>query len=137
MSAGLMRLDTKVPDNLPRCKEPGLYLTDVVASAGSKNAFERRRKLMAAMSRRAMLTNILPGAVVAVAGVGTIGWAVAPEAADAMPLAIAKGNHFEVDDLAVKAQVVVVNPSRRRGRRRQRWVCWWHRGRRRCGWRWV
>ena len=21
--------------------------------------------------------------------------------------------------------------------RRRRWVCWWHRGRRRCGWRWV
>ena len=42
---------------------------------------------MAAMSRRAMLTNILPGAVVAVAGVGTIGWAVAPNGADAMPYA--------------------------------------------------
>ena len=70
---------------------------------------------MAAMSRRAMLTNILPGAVVAVAGVGTIGWAVAPEVADAMPLAIAKGNHVKVDDLAVKAQVVVVQsePSSR------------------------
>ena len=96
---------------------------------------------MVTMSRRAMLTNILPGAVIAVAGVGAIGWAVAPEAADAMPLAIVKGNHFEVDDLAVKAQVVVVHPGRHRhrhrGRRRQRWVCWWHRGRRRCGWRWV
>jgi hypothetical protein len=22
-------------------------------------------------------------------------------------------------------------------RRRRRWVCWRHRGRRRCGWRWV
>ena len=93
---------------------------------------------MDAMSRRAMLTNILPGAVVAVAGVGTIGWVVAPEVVDAMPLAIAKGNNVKVDDdLVVKAQVVVVNPSRRRGRRRRRWVCWWHRGRRRCGWRWV
>ena len=92
---------------------------------------------MDAMSRRAMLTNVLPGAVVAIAGVGTIGWAVAPEVADAMPLAIAKGNHVKVDDLVVKAQVVVVNPGRRRGRRRRRWVCWWHRGRRRCGWRWV
>jgi len=90
---------------------------------------------MDAMSRRAMLTNVLPGAVVAIAGVGTIGWAAAPEGADAMPLAIVKGNHVEVDDLVVKAQVVVVNPSRRR--RRRRWVCWWHRGRRRCGWRWV
>jgi hypothetical protein len=51
-----------------------------------------------------------------------------------MPLAMAKGNHVEVEDLAVKAQVVVVHPRRRR---RRRWVCWWHRGRRRCGWRWV
>lgn len=34
-----------------------------------------------------------------------------------------------------KAQVVVVDPRRRR-RRRRRWVCWWHRGRRTCGWRW-
>ena len=92
---------------------------------------------MIAMSRRAILTNILPGAVVAVAGVGTIGWAVAPEVADAMPLAIAKRNHVKVDDPVVKAQAVVVHPSRRRGRRRRRWVCWWHRGRRRCGWRWV
>lgn len=32
-----------------------------------------------------------------------------------------------------KAQVVVVGPRRRR---RRRWVCWWHRGRRVCGWRW-
>ena len=92
---------------------------------------------MTAMSRRAMLTKVLPGAAVAIAGVGAIGCAVAPEAADAMPLAIAKGNQVKVDDLVVKAQVVVVNPSRRRGRRRRRWVCWWHRGRRRCGWRWV
>src|SRR6185295_12591859 len=98
----------------------------------SKKAFKRRRKLMDAMSRRAMLTNILPGAVVAVAGVGTIGWAVAPEVADAMPLALTKGNHFKVDDLVEKAQVVVVHPRRRRGRRGRRWVCWWHRGRRRC-----
>jgi hypothetical protein len=21
--------------------------------------------------------------------------------------------------------------------RRRRWICWWHRGRRRCGWRWI
>jgi len=80
---------------------------------------------MDAMSRRAMLTNILPGAVIAVAGVGTIGWAVAPEVADAMPLALTKGNHFKVDDLVEKAQVVVVHPNRRRGRRGRRWVCWW------------
>jgi hypothetical protein len=113
-----------------------LHLTNVVASAALEKAFGQGRKFMAAMSRRAILTNVLPGAVVAIAGVGTIGWAVAPEVADAMPLAVAKGNHFKVDDLVEKAQVVVVHPGRRRGRRGRRWVCWWHRGRRRCGWRW-
>src|SRR5437879_1575075 len=88
-----------------------LRLTNVVALQRSKKAFGQGRKFMAAMSRRAVLTNILPGAVVAIAGVATIGWAVAPEVADAMPLAIAKGNHVKVDDLVEKAQVVV-HPSR-------------------------
>ena len=90
---------------------------------------------MDAMSRRAMLTKVLPGAAVAIAGVGAIGWAVAPEAADAMPVAIAKGNNLKVDNPVVKAQAVIVNP-RRHSRRGRRWVCWWHRGRRHCGWRW-
>src|SRR3954468_17628588 len=72
-----------------------------------KSHSDKGRKLMAAMSRRVILTNIVPGAVVAIAGVGTIGWAVAPEVADAMPLAIAKGNHAKVDDLVEKAQAVV------------------------------
>jgi hypothetical protein len=88
---------------------------------------------VAAMSRRAMLTNVLPSAVVAIAGVGTIGWVIAPEVAGAVPLGISKGSRFQADDLIEKAQVVVVGPSRRRGRRRR--VCWWRRGRRVCGWR--
>jgi hypothetical protein len=43
----------------------------------------------------------------------------------------------ESHELFEKAQVVVAHPSRRRGwgRRRRRWVCWWRRGRRICGWR--
>jgi len=57
---------------------------------------------MAAMSRRTMVMNILPGAAVAIAGVGTIGWAVAPEVAHATPLGIAKGSHVKVDDLVEK-----------------------------------
>jgi hypothetical protein len=55
------------------------------------------------MSRRAMLTNVLPGAVVAIAGVGTIGWVIAPEVAEAVPLGIAKGSRFQADDLIEKA----------------------------------
>jgi len=54
---------------------------------------------MDAMSRRAMLMNVLPGAVVAIAGVGTIGWAVAPEVAEAIPLGIAKGSHVKVSSV--------------------------------------
>ena len=88
---------------------------------------------MAAMSRRAVLTNTLPGAVVAIAGVATIGWAVAPQVAGAIPSGIVNGSHVGIDDLVQKAQVVVVGPRRRR--RHRRWVCWWHRGRRICGWR--
>jgi hypothetical protein len=40
----------------------------------------------------------------------------------------------DLDGFIERAQVVVVNPRRRRHRR---WVCWWRRGRRVCGWRWV
>ena len=88
---------------------------------------------MAAMNRRTMIMDILPGAAVAIVAVGTVGWTVAPEIADATPLGIAKGAHNKMDDdLVQKAQVVVVGPRRRRHRRR---VCWWHRGRRVCGWR--
>ena len=92
---------------------------------------------MTAMSRRNLIMNILPGAMVAVAGAGTITWAVAPEAANAVPLGVAKGDHMKVEDLVQEAQVVVVGPHRRRHRRRhhRRWVCWWRRGRRICGWR--
>jgi hypothetical protein len=82
-----------------------------------------------AMSRRTMLTDILPGAAVAIAGVATVGWVITPKAADAMPLGIAKTNGAKVDELVQRAQVVVVGPRRRRRR------CWWHRGRRVCGWR--
>jgi hypothetical protein len=88
---------------------------------------------MAAMSRRTMIMDILPGAAVAVVAVGTVGWAVAPETADAMPLGLTKGARISMDDEPVhQAQAVVVGPRRRR---RRRWVCWWRRGRRVCGWR--
>jgi hypothetical protein len=65
-----------------------------------------------------------------------------PEAAEAMPLAISKDAAPKIEDMVEKAQVVVVGPGpRRRDRRRwrrrsRRWVCWWSRGRRVCGWRW-
>jgi hypothetical protein len=93
-----------------------------------------------AMSRRILIMDILPGAMVAIAGVGTIACAVAPEPANAVPLGASKAGQMKVDDLEEAQVVVVGSPHRRHHRRRRRrhhrrWVCWWHRGRRICGWR--
>ena len=88
---------------------------------------------MTAMSRRFLITKTLPGAAVAIAGIGTIAWTVTPDVAEAVPLAVSRGVPLKVEDLVEKAQVIVV-PRRHR---RRRWVCWWRRGRRVCGWRWV
>jgi len=81
---------------------------------------------MTGIDRRNMVGLMLGGAVLAVSGlaltataraVGAVGSVVPPE----------------TEALAEKAQVVVVGPRRRRGRR---WRGWWRRGRRVCGWRW-
>jgi hypothetical protein len=42
-----------------------------------------------------------------------------------------------LDDWIIKAQAMVVRPLPRRRPRRRVWRCWWNRGRRVCGWRWV
>jgi hypothetical protein len=78
---------------------------------------------MNAPTRRAFL-GLARNALAAVA-VGTIG-ARFIEAAEAMPAADL-GQAVTPPDLVTQVQ----------WRRRRRWVCWWHRGRRRCGWRWV
>ena len=81
------------------------------------NTMDRRKFLLAALG-----------------GVGA-GLALASGAAEAAPLAIgeAAGLAASLKDDIQPAQAVIV-----RGRPRQRrWVCWWHRGRRVCGWRWV
>ena len=87
-------------------------------------------------NRRAMVRGILCGA--AVVGVGLT---LPPGAAEAMPtdagLANAPGGLIE--DAQWSTQHWRHGSTwhgnywnRRRGRR---WVCWWHRGRRVCGWR--
>jgi hypothetical protein len=83
---------------------------------------------MAAIDRRALLRDILPGAAVATVAVATAGWAVTPKVAEAVPLAPLNTGAATFNDLVEKAQW-----------RRRRWVCWWSRSRRRrvCGWRWV
>jgi hypothetical protein len=91
---------------------------------------------MAAIDRRTLLREVLPGAVVVAVGVTTAGFVFMPKVADAVPLAMDKANALKVDPFAEKAQFVV-GPRRRRWRRGgRRWVCWWRRGRRVCGWRW-
>jgi hypothetical protein len=82
---------------------------------------------MKVIDRRTVLTAVLCGAAVT-----TLGLAVAPSAAEAIPLAMGEAGAAKTGSLVEKAVVVVVHP-RRRGRR---WRCWWHRGRRVCGWRW-
>jgi hypothetical protein len=80
---------------------------------------------MKTIDRRRLVRGILLGAAAA-------GLALAPGAATPMPLDDRLPG--ALDDWVEKAQVVVVNPGRRR---RRVWRCWWNRGRRVCGWRWV
>ena len=63
------------------------------------------------------------------------GLALAPVAAHALPLGAGETGKLadRLADDVQRAQVMVVH----RRPRRRRWVCWWHRGRRVCGWRWM
>jgi hypothetical protein len=89
---------------------------------------------MTAIDRRAMLRDILPGALVATVGVAAVGLTITPEAAESMPIEAGDLlNTEKAEDLDARAQVVVVGGRRRRRRR----VCFWRRGRRVCVWRWV
>lgn len=82
---------------------------------------------MEAIDRRRMLQYVLCGAAAATAGL-----ALTCGEVEAMPLALEKDLAARADTRVEQAQVVVVHPRRRR----RRWVCWWSRGRRVCGWRW-
>jgi hypothetical protein len=94
-----------------------------------KKRTKNRRKPMEPTDRRGALRTILQGAAI-----GTVAFALLPNAADAVPLALEKSLAETAGSLVEEAQVVVAGPRRRR--RRRRWVCWWRRGRRVCGWRW-
>ena len=83
---------------------------------------------MKEIDRRSVLTGILCGAAVA-----TVGLAIMPKTAKSLPLADMKAGDAKPQDLVEEARVAVhVHPRRRH----RRWRCWWHRGRRVCGWRW-
>jgi hypothetical protein len=90
---------------------------------------------MNAPTRRAFL-GFAQGAVAA-AAVGAIGVRFI-SSAEAMPVAANLGRAAITTDLATQAQWGPPHgPGWGRSRpRRRRWVCWWHRGRRHCGWRW-
>ena len=87
------------------------------------------------LNRRAMMRGILCGA--AVVGVGL---ALPPGVAEAMPIDAGFANTPDglIEDVQWHGNNWHGNNwhgnnwNRRRGRR---WVCWWHRGRRVCGWR--
>jgi hypothetical protein len=85
---------------------------------------------MELIDRRGFARVILVGAAVAAAGL-----AAGPVAAIAMPLDDRIPG--ALDDWIEKAQAVVVTSGPRRRPRRRVRRCWWQRGRRVCGWRWV
>ena len=91
--------------------------------------------MMDTPNRRAFLG--LAKNAVAAAAIGTIGVRFIA-VAEAMPIAPELGQTAGPSDLLTRTQWgPPPHPGwgRRRPRRR-RWVCWWHRGRRRCGWQW-
>ena len=84
---------------------------------------------MKEIDRRSVLTGIICGAVIASAGL-----TVMPKAAKSLPVGAIKGGALKPQALVEEARVTVhVHPRRRHHHRR--WRCWWHRGRRVCGWR--
>jgi hypothetical protein len=105
--------------------------------------FEGRVEHMSAISRRTFLSEILPGAIVATASVASIGL-ITLNTAEALTLATS--NAVRPESLVKDVQATTVDPRgphhrrwgpRRRdpNRRPNRWTCWQHRGRNRCGWR--
>ena len=80
---------------------------------------------MKTIDRRGFARAVLFGA--AAAGLG-----LASGAATAMPLDASVPD--ALDGVIEKTQW---GPPPRRRHRRRVWRCWWHRGRRVCGWRWV
>src|SRR5262245_28771574 len=99
-------------------------------------------RTMNPIDRRTLLRQILPGAAAAAVGVvavATGGGGALMSDAEAMPLARDKASPLEteVEQLFQKTQAVIVVPPRRRRVRRRVWQCWWYRGRRVCGYRWI
>ena len=72
--------------------------------------------------------SILMGALVGALGV-TVSMSLLPDAAQATSLSLARAGMVKPEGLVEKARVTIhVHPRRHHH-------CWWHRGRRVCGWR--
>jgi hypothetical protein len=84
------------------------------------------------LNRRALVRGILCGA--AVVGVGL---ALPSGAAEAMPVDASLANAPEglIEDVQWGPPPRHWHGNNWHGRRGRRWVCWWNRGRRVCGWR--
>ena len=86
---------------------------------------------MEAISRRRFVVALLCGVAVATVGSGFM-----PNAARAIPLADFKPEAPNHNGLVEQARVTVhVHTGHRHRHRGRHWRCWWHRGRRVCGWR--
>ena len=86
---------------------------------------------MKEMDRRSVIAGIARGAAVA-----TFGLNVMPQTAKSLPSGALKAGAVKPENLVEEARVTVhVHPRRHHRRRNRRWRCWWHRGRRVCGWR--
>jgi hypothetical protein len=82
---------------------------------------------MSEIARRDVLAGLLCGAVVT-----TVGLTVMPKAAKSLPLGAIRVGAAKPEGLVEEARVTIhVHPRRRH----RHWRCWWHRGRRVCGWR--
>jgi len=86
---------------------------------------------METMDRRNFLRG-LAGCTAAATAAVAVGTTLIPTAAKATPLT-AKNLPQMMESFVEQTQATVVY----RRRRRRRWTCWWHRGRRVCGWRYV
>jgi hypothetical protein len=94
---------------------------------------------MSGLTRRAFAQNAIAAAAIGAIGVRIIA------VAEAMPASPDLGQAGKPSNLVTPAQwgpgPRPPGPGPGWGRprprpRRRRWVCWWHRGRRHCGWRW-
>jgi hypothetical protein len=85
---------------------------------------------MKAIDRRSVVAGFLCGGVIA-----AMALTVMPKAAKSLPLGAVKAGVVKPQDLVEETRVTVHVHPRRRHRGRH-WRCWWHRGRRVCGWRW-